>query len=260
MIAMPGSCAWFQQAGTAAASIGSDIFYVHLLSLLGLVVQHCSTWIITYSDQNPPDVFHTAGVTKRTLTSYCRDFYEVDPFWQVSRLCRDAEVLTLETLDPSVKNARYTEAFRSDAGFRDELGVLLPSTSGRAVSLFLQHDARMFSPRDIAAVRKVMPLIVGMHRAHLSTRTDRRPVPPSYPPSRAGDDAHDPWSDLATRLTPREQDLIALIMRGRNTGEIAQALQISKGTVKNYRLRLYRKANVTSERALVSTLQRTGMF
>ncbi|MBV9748004.1 MAG: helix-turn-helix transcriptional regulator [Acetobacteraceae bacterium] len=56
------------------------------------------------------------------------------------------------------------------------------------------------------------------------------------------------------KITRRERDILLLILRGRNTGEIAQALQISKGTIKNYRLRLYRKANVTSERALVSLL------
>jgi DNA-binding CsgD family transcriptional regulator len=41
------------------------------------------------------------------------------------------------------------------------------------------------------------------------------------------------------------------MMEGRTTGQIAQALEISKGVIKNYKLRIYRKADVTSERALV---------
>ncbi|MFT8895358.1 MAG: helix-turn-helix transcriptional regulator [Acetobacter sp.] len=53
-------------------------------------------------------------------------------------------------------------------------------------------------------------------------------------------------------LTPRERELLHLILQGRCTGEIAQHLGISKGTVKNHRLRLYRKAGVTSERALIN--------
>lgn len=60
----------------------------------------------------------------------------------------------------------------------------------------------------------------------------------------------------ALNLTPRERDLLHLILQGRCTGEIAQHLGISKGTVKNHRLRLYRKAGVTSERALI-TLSRS---
>ncbi len=52
-------------------------------------------------------------------------------------------------------------------------------------------------------------------------------------------------------LTPRERDIFSLIMNGCTTGQIAQTLKISKGVVKNYKLRIYRKVQVDSERALV---------
>jgi DNA-binding CsgD family transcriptional regulator len=53
-------------------------------------------------------------------------------------------------------------------------------------------------------------------------------------------------------FTRREREILALIMMGQSTGQIAQKLQISKGTIKNCRLRIYRKAGVMSERALVN--------
>lgn len=52
-------------------------------------------------------------------------------------------------------------------------------------------------------------------------------------------------------LTPRERGILSLIMQGENTGQIAQKLKISKGTIKNCKLRIYRKADVSSERYLV---------
>ncbi|WP_374309535.1 LuxR C-terminal-related transcriptional regulator [Methylocella sp.] len=52
-------------------------------------------------------------------------------------------------------------------------------------------------------------------------------------------------------LTPRERDILSFMLRGCTTGHIAQALTISKGVVKNYKHRIYRKMNVDSERALV---------
>lgn len=52
-------------------------------------------------------------------------------------------------------------------------------------------------------------------------------------------------------LTPRERDILTLTMKGQATGQIAQALAISKGTIKNCKLRIYRKAEVSSERDLV---------
>ncbi|HZV07744.1 MAG TPA: LuxR C-terminal-related transcriptional regulator [Gemmataceae bacterium] len=58
-------------------------------------------------------------------------------------------------------------------------------------------------------------------------------------------------ANLLDMFTRRERDILNLIMNCRSTGQIAQQLQISKGTVKNYRLRIYRKADVVSERELV---------
>ena len=52
-------------------------------------------------------------------------------------------------------------------------------------------------------------------------------------------------------LTPRERDILALAVKGKATGQIAQALEISKGTIKNCKIRIYRKADVTSERDLI---------
>lgn len=57
--------------------------------------------------------------------------------------------------------------------------------------------------------------------------------------------------DAPSYLSRRERDIFTLIMNGSTTGQIAQALKISKGVVKNYRVRIYRKTEVNSERALV---------
>lgn len=62
---------------------------------------------------------------------------------------------------------------------------------------------------------------------------------------------HHRVADILTMLTRRERDILSLTMKGRSTGQIAQQLEISKGTVKNCKLRLYRKAGVTAERDLI---------
>ncbi|WP_177228094.1 helix-turn-helix transcriptional regulator [Hyphomicrobium facile] len=61
-------------------------------------------------------------------------------------------------------------------------------------------------------------------------------------------------SSIVDQLTPRERDIIALTLDGFSTGAIAQRLRISKGSVKNRRLRIYRKLDVSSERELVTAL------
>ena len=56
------------------------------------------------------------------------------------------------------------------------------------------------------------------------------------------------------RLTPREIDIISLMMNGEPTLRIAQELGISSGTVRNHRHRLYMKLDITTERELFSML------
>jgi DNA-binding CsgD family transcriptional regulator len=51
-------------------------------------------------------------------------------------------------------------------------------------------------------------------------------------------------------LTPREQEIVALVFRGYPNELIAQKLGVSAGTVRNHRHRLYYKLDITTEREL----------
>jgi DNA-binding CsgD family transcriptional regulator len=51
-------------------------------------------------------------------------------------------------------------------------------------------------------------------------------------------------------LTPREVEIVELVLKGFPNDRIADALGISVGTVKNHRWRLYLKLDITSEREL----------
>lgn len=51
-------------------------------------------------------------------------------------------------------------------------------------------------------------------------------------------------------LTPREADIVKLVLQGYPTSEIARRLHIGIGTVKNHRARLYNKLDITTEREL----------
>jgi DNA-binding CsgD family transcriptional regulator len=55
---------------------------------------------------------------------------------------------------------------------------------------------------------------------------------------------------LAARLTPREQEIVELILQGHPTKSIADRLHLSRGTIKNYRQRLYDKLDITTEREI----------
>jgi len=55
---------------------------------------------------------------------------------------------------------------------------------------------------------------------------------------------------LAQTLTEREQQVVLLTLQGHPVIEIARKLGLSRGTVKNHRLAIYRKLDITTEREL----------
>ena len=57
---------------------------------------------------------------------------------------------------------------------------------------------------------------------------------------------------LPDELTPREREIVRNILAGYSSEAIAKALDIGRGTVKNHRVRLYYKLDITTERELFS--------
>ena len=55
---------------------------------------------------------------------------------------------------------------------------------------------------------------------------------------------------MAAQLSEREGEVVVLTLKGYPVIEIARKLGLSRGTVKNYRLAIYRKLDITTEREL----------
>jgi DNA-binding CsgD family transcriptional regulator len=53
-------------------------------------------------------------------------------------------------------------------------------------------------------------------------------------------------------LSPREQMVVQLVLRGHSAASIARNLDIAEGTVKNHRKSVYAKLGISSQRELFS--------
>jgi two-component system, NarL family, invasion response regulator UvrY len=67
-------------------------------------------------------------------------------------------------------------------------------------------------------------------------------------------------SSILASLSAREQQVVALVVRGRSSAAIAEALQLSPKTVESYRSRLMAKLGVTDLPALVRFAIRAGII
>lgn len=160
---------------------------------------------------------------------------------------------------------RELETVADHPGLRPELASLIVDRSGRALHASAGWtEAQRRLPGLQALLTDAAPAEVRRVAGH-TLRVERLgadfPLAPDGRMYVLDDAAAGPEAGAAERalasvalppITARERDILALILQGRTTGEIAQRLGIAKGTIKNYRSRIYRKAKVGSERALVS--------
>lgn len=144
----------------------------------------------------------------------------------------------------------------------------------RPLRLVDQHGATVFATRAwsetvargdngldeaLAILDTRGPCVLRLSGARLLRRTR---LPPDFGPAPGGicdeitPDQAEPGTavalppSFAACLTEREQEVAMLTLRGYPVIEIARRLGLSRGTVKNYRLSIYRKLDITTEREL----------
>ena len=233
-----------------ADRVGQADFYAALLAALGAHLQADLCMMMRYSAGDAPEYIIHDGLEREHMELYRRGLYRVDPIY---RLCHNeigegVKDLT-EISTPEELKGDYFNIFLRLTGMADDLAILFPVEDRASLGLVFERRTR-FQKREIAEMRALFPLLHSLHRLHRShgrsaSRTGRRD--PGLPPIdyRAAVDAY-----LQDELTPRERDIVGLILLGYPTAEIAARLTLSVNTVKNHKKRMYVKLDITTEREL----------
>lgn len=169
-----------------------------------------------------------------------------------------------DTPDVSVDVALF-DTFAATPDWQSRLAELAADPAVRAVAVYsFMTDPRavedslaagaggyLAKSRTAAELVEGIELIAAGHR--VVDRGGRHGVTPND--STAGD--HWPAEDVG--LTPRESEMLSLIVRGYSNEEIARSRYLSPNTVKSYIREAYRKIGVTTRAQAVAWGMRNGL-
>lgn len=248
----------------ALKAVGSDGFYPALVAWVGSVIPN-EIWFVTqYSRSHKPVILHDNWDRSDAKAYYMDGVHAYDPTYHV---LGDEVLMTGTSMahvaDRFSLDRRYADYLDNVAGIRDELIIVLPRLDDRYIAIGLDRSADRFSVDEIELARTLSSLLAEMHRLHVERAGGGVPRPVfggGPPPAESG-----PLPGLgqfARRqgLTRRETEITALCLRGYPNAAIARALSISRGVVKNHKLRLYRKLDITTERELFSLFLESGQL
>jgi DNA-binding CsgD family transcriptional regulator len=130
----------------------------------------------------------------------------------------------------------------------DELGMLLEAGEGRCVHVSMDRlDPANFTDAEVQRLRDYEPLIAA------AVRAEWMHAPRADGPRGAGFNERlsvvfDNFG--STELTPRESEIVRLLLRGYSAKATAGLLGISTGTVMNHRRSIYAKLRIRSQAEL----------
>ncbi|MCW7762204.1 response regulator transcription factor [Photorhabdus luminescens] len=227
-------------------SVATSEFYPNLLTWLEQFIAFDNAIIYAFEQGFPPRCLSkTENKNSDAINQiYQQGAYLQDPFYQALVGGADTDLFTLRELIPSgFYHTDYYLNFYRKTGWQDETGVLLKLSPKRQLGLFFGKENQPFfiQKQHWKSLKTALEIIRSVARLH-DEMMQQTPA------------AEIVYLDTQARyaLTPRECEVVELILQGKGSPQIAEKLFISTGTVKNHRKNIYQKLQIRSQAELFS--------
>jgi DNA-binding CsgD family transcriptional regulator len=163
-----------------------------------------------------------------------------DGLYRLSEVAPDEFFATDYYNSPSVHPCISLES----GSLAEEIFFLSQPRTGLFYCYSLMRSSRRarFGEGEFAELRAMAPVVNSLLAKHYA---------PKQPPAAARinpDDLEAAFSSFkAGALSPREQRIVSLVLRGHSSGSVSHVLGIAEGTVKNHRKRIYSKLGISSQ-------------
>lgn len=206
------------------------------------------------------------GVPRGAMAEWCAQYHTQDPFMQryletLSTAPRNVIVSSEVIAHREYVSTRfYNEFMKPQSVYHVMIIGLKPR--GRPpfgfIGLHRSLSDRAFSASEVAKADLLAPCLRGaverIQGRKLADRAQELNAPRSEPPARLVGEEELSRRMLVFGLSPREQDVVALVYQGLSSTQIASRLHISVRTVDNHLRSVFEKTGVHNRTALVYRL------
>ncbi len=247
---------WNKDLSRAIATLGTGDFFPALVAAIrGQVkIDYPQVWL--YHRDLPPRVLYheiPEHAVPAQIDQYLDGPYREDPFYQTSMQQPRAKIYRLSRVTMGkLKESNYYREYYGDTGTQDEAIYLAKLEGGNVINLSMMRlpGNGPFTEQEyetLYLLAEPISELIKSHSEHNEFAVNNLIQP-----------GIDHQIDLAFRtfgesmLSPREKDVLELMLRGYGTDTSAERLEIAVETVRRHRKSIYRKLDVSSQTDLFS--------
>lgn len=237
------------------SSLKSMSFTSKLMTFIASIVSHdCSVILGLRKGKHPIYLYDSIKNNRELLFDrYLTSAFHDDPFYEMFISNEQQGVFLLkDVVKRDIDYQTYCNKFYLKTGWKDEISILIKVGTTRWVVIYLgcHHAGDSFSRLNVEMLKSYFTVIQSLCVQHWK-QTEFLLAESVFPPESYSlkrrefivGGLHSFGKDL---LSTRERQVSHLILQGLDTKEIAKQLNITEGTVKNHRKRIYAQLRVTS--------------
>lgn len=247
---------WVSAMSVVSATIGTDRFPNALRKILSLCCGFDSMLVFRHEGTLPPrSMYQDLGELQAAISVdfYASGPYLLDPLYQAYQKGLAPGAYRLMDLAPEAFfRSEYYRTFYRKIRVVDEIGVLVPdgSNSWFSISLARLTGSQRFDAADTARLNALFELLSACVRRQWSPKGESIEIKQKAS-----------WEDKMQTfgngvLSPREREVMQLVLLGHSTPSAAAVLGIAEGTVKVHRHHAYSKLGLSSQAELFSMASR----
>ncbi len=247
---------WNRDISRAIASLGTEDFFPALVDAVNGQVRVSYPQVWLYHRDLPPRVLYHEipdEAVASQIDEYLEGPYREDPFYQASLNQPRSKIYRLSRVAlGKLEQSDYYREYYGDTGTVDEVAYVSKLHGGNVINLCMMRLPQQgaFSDEEYQSLYLLAEPVSELIKSH-SEHNDFAVTHLIQP-------GINHQIDLAFRtfgaslLSPREKDVLELMLRGYGTDTSGQRLGIAVETVRRHRKSIYRKLDVSSQTDLFS--------